>query len=94
MQPLNPNSLFECVRLGKCTPSNVTNSALYRNGRLLVDHDAETEDCTKYHVHGSGENLPQSPICHSPLLAWEIEKPRKFSECPSFALNPSDDMTS
>ena len=58
VQPLNPNSLFECVRLGECTPPNVTNSTLYCNDCPLVDHDAETEDCVKYHMHSSGRNLP------------------------------------
>ena len=65
MQPLNSNSLFECVKLGECTPPNHTNSALYHNGRLLVNFYAEAKDCAEYHVHGSEGNLPQSPDCRS-----------------------------
>ena len=52
MQPINPNSLFECVRLGENTPPNLTNSASNRNDHPLVDPDAETEDCAEYQVQG------------------------------------------
>ena len=69
MQPINLNSLFECVRLGENIPPNLTTSASNRNGRLLVDHDAETEDCAEYQVQGLGGNLPQSPVCPVLLFA-------------------------
>ena len=68
LQPLNPNSLFECVRLGECTPPNFTNSGVYRNARLLVDPDAETEDCAEYQVQCSEGNLPQSPVYRTPSV--------------------------
>ena len=54
------------MRLGENTPPNLTNSTSNRNGRPLVDHDAETEDCAEYQVQGLGGNLSHSPVCHSP----------------------------
>lgn len=65
MQPLNPNSLYECVRLEECTLPNLTKLTLYRKGRLLVDLNVETEDCSEHHMHCPKENLPQFPVCHS-----------------------------
>jgi hypothetical protein len=54
------------VRLGKCTPPNLTSSASNRNDRPLIDPDAETEDCTEYQMQGLGGNFPRSPVCRSP----------------------------
>ena len=74
MQPINPNSLFDCVRLGENTPPNLTKSASNRNGRPLVDPDVETEDCAEYYVQGLGGNLPHSPVCRSHLFRLECRK--------------------
>ena len=56
------------MRLGECTPPNFTNSGVYRNARLLVDPDAETEDCAEYQVQCLEGNLPQSPVYRTPYV--------------------------
>jgi hypothetical protein len=72
MQPLDPNFLYEYVRLEECTPPNFTNFVVYRMGRPLVDPDAETGDCLGYHVHCLGRSLPQSPVRYSLSLENEL----------------------
>jgi hypothetical protein len=72
MLPLDPNLLYEYVRLGECTPPNFTNSVVYRMGRPLVDPDAETDDCLEHHVHCLRGGLPQSPVRYSLSLENEL----------------------
>lgn len=68
MQPLDPNSLCDYVRLGVCIHLNLTNSVIYRRDYFYVDPDVEAEDCSEHYVHYPMWSLLQSPVHRSHFL--------------------------